>query len=173
MNIAVYPGSFDPVTFGHLDIISRGSRTFDRLIVAVFRNASKTPLFSVDERLDMLRQATEHLKNVEVDASDGLVVDYARRRGARVILKSLRVVSDFEYELMMALMNQKLAGDIETVFMMTSSDHLFLSSSIVRELASLGAPVSDLVPPHVEARLRDRFSRPGRAPGGSKDERPI
>ncbi len=174
MNSAVYPGSFDPVTYGHLDIIERGARTFDHLMVVVFRNAAKVPLFTVDERLDMLRQVTSHLPNVEVDAAEGLVVEYARRRGARIILKSLRVVSDFEYELMMALMNKKLNESLETVFMMTSSEHLFLSSSIVRELASLGASVAHLVPPYVAEQLRLKMKQAAvRPPGAGDDGRTI
>jgi len=151
--IAVCPGSFDPVTCGHLDIITRASRCFDHLYVAVFENKEKTPLLSMDERLDMLKEACKDLENVEVVASSGLLVDFCRKHGAKVIVKGLRAVSDFDYEFKMALMNKKLAPEVETVFMMTSLKYLYLSSSLVKEVLSYGGCIKGLVPSHVEKRL--------------------
>lgn len=150
---AIYPGSFDPVTNGHLDIIERAARTFDELIVAVAVNKEKRPLFSVEERVELLREACGHLNNVQVDYFNGLTVDYVESKGAKVIIRSLRAVSDFEYELQMALTNKRLNDRVETLFMMTSAEYSFLSSSIVKELAELGAPLTGLVPPIVEDRL--------------------
>lgn len=150
---AIYPGSFDPVTNGHLDIIERAARTFDELIVAVAVNKEKRPLFSVEERVELLREACRHLDNVQVDYFNGLTVDYVESKGAKVIIRSLRAVSDFEYELQMALTNKRLNDRVETLFMMTSAEYSFLSSSIVKELAELGAPLTGLVPPIVEDRL--------------------
>jgi pantetheine-phosphate adenylyltransferase len=152
--LAIYPGSFDPVTNGHLDLIERGANIFERLIVAVLRNAEKEPLFNLAERLEMLREVTRSLPNVEIDAFDGLLVEYARRRGGRVLLRGIRAVSDYEYELQMALMNRKLEPRIETVFMMPAEAYSYLSSRLVREIARLGGPVNALVPPAVEQRLR-------------------
>lgn len=152
--VAVYPGSFDPITNGHLDLIERGSKIFDELIVAVLRNLEKDPLFTVEERLEMMREAALHCPNVSVDSFDGLLVDYAVRRQARVILRGIRAVSDFENEMTMALMNRKLDANIETVFMMPSVSYTFLSSRLVREVVRLGGDVRGLVPPLVEARLR-------------------
>jgi pantetheine-phosphate adenylyltransferase len=152
---AVYPGSFDPVTAGHLDIIERAARIFDCLVVTVFSNPAKTPLFSVEERMAMLKEATSHLANVEVDASEGLLVPYVRRIGARVIVKGLRAISDFDYEFRMALMNKKLDPEVETVFILTSSQYAYLSSSLIKEVASLGGCVAGLVPAGVERRLRE------------------
>lgn len=158
MLTAVYPGSFDPATNGHLDVIERAAATFDRVIVAVGRNSGKSSaLFAVEERLEMLREVCETWKNVSVDAFDGMLVAYAREQGARVVIKGLRAVSDFEYEFQMALANKQLAPDIETLFMMTSAEHLYLSSSIVKEIARLGGDVGALVPPSVERRLRERL----------------
>ncbi len=155
---AVYPGSFDPATNGHLDVIERAARTFDRLIVAVGRNSGKaSALFAIEERLEMLREVCRTWENVAVDAFDGMLVAYARERNARVVIKGLRAVSDFEYEFQMALANQQMAPDIETLFMMTSAEHLYLSSSIVKEIARLGGDVGALVPPLVERRLRERL----------------
>ncbi len=154
---AVYPGSFDPVTSGHLDIIARAARTFDALIVAVGRNAAKAPLFPAEERLEMLEEVCRPWPNVRVDVFEGMLVSYAREHGARVLIKGLRAVSDFEYEFQMALANRQLAPDIETLFMMTSAEHLYLSSSIVKEIARLGGDVSALVPASVERRLRIRL----------------
>lgn len=161
MSVAIYPGSFDPITNGHLDIIERGSKIFDRLIVAVLKNPNKKSLFTIEERIEMIRDAVSHLDNVEVDHFSGLLVDFARKRNAKIIIKGLRAVSDFEYELQMALMNKKLYKDIETVFIMTSTKYSFLSSSIVREVASFGGCVKDLVPPAVEEKLREKFAIKG------------
>jgi pantetheine-phosphate adenylyltransferase len=159
MTLAVYPGSFDPVHLGHLDLIERAARVFDQVIVAVARNAEKEGLFTPAERLEMLRQATRHLRNVEVDAFDGLTVEYARRRGAAVLLKGLRAVVDFEYELKQASMNARLAPEIDTVFFMTAAPFYFLSSTLIREVARLGGAVTGLVPEGVEERLRAKFRR--------------
>ena len=147
--IAIYPGSFDPVTLGHLDIIERGSRLFDQIIVAVLRNPNKIPLFTVQQRLEQIRQATQHLRNVEVDSFDGLTVNYTQMRGAQVLLRGLRAVSDFEVELQMAHTNKTLSTEIETVFLATSNEYSFLSSSVVKEVARFGGSVDHLVPPHV------------------------
>lgn len=153
---AIYPGSFDPVTNGHLDIVQRAARMFDTLIVAVGRNAGKSPLFGADERVELLTQVCREWPNVVVTSFDNrLLVDFAREQNAQVILKGLRAVSDFEYEFSMALANRKLAPNIETMFLMTNAEHLYLSSSLVKEIARLGGDVSQLVPPIVELRLRD------------------
>ena len=152
--VAVYPGSFDPITNGHLDLIERGSKIFDELIVAILRNPGKDSLFSLEERLEMLREATQYLPNVSADSFDGLLVDYAVRRQARVIMRGIRAVSDFENEMTMALMNRKLDANLETVFMMPAVAYTFLSSHLVREVVRLGGDVRGLVPPLVEARLR-------------------
>jgi pantetheine-phosphate adenylyltransferase len=157
-SIAIYPGSFDPVTNGHLDLIERGEKMFDRLIVAVLRNADKQPLFTVAERIKMLREVTKPWPNVEVDVFEGLLVDYARRRKAGVILRGIRAISDYEYELQMALMNRKLEPEVETVFMMPAMSYSYLSARLVREIAELGGPLTGLVPPLVEARLREKLS---------------
>ncbi|MDA5107818.1 pantetheine-phosphate adenylyltransferase [Brevibacillus thermoruber] len=158
MTIAVCPGSFDPVTNGHLDIISRGAKIFDKVIVAVLINAKKQSLFSVEERIELLREATAGLANVEVESFNGLLIDYVRQRQARAVIRGLRAVSDFEYEMQMASINKKLDDHVETLFMMTSHRYSFLSSSIVKELARYGADVSDLVPPVVERALRVKFA---------------
>jgi len=152
--LAIYPGSFDPVTNGHLDLIERGTKIFDRLIVAVLRNLEKEPLFTVAERVEMLREVTRAWPNVEVDVFAGLLVDYARQRKANVILRGIRAISDYEYELQMALMNRKLEAQIETVFMMPAEQYSYLSSRLVREIAQLGGSIHGLVPPVVEQRLR-------------------
>ena len=153
---AIYPGSFDPVTNGHLDLIDRGTKIFDHLIVAVLRNPEKDPLFSLPERVEMLREVTRPWANVEVDVFDGLLVDYVRRRKATVILRGIRAISDYEYELQMALMNRKLEPQIETVFMMPAEAYSYLSSRLVREIALLGGSIQGLVPPVVEQRLRTK-----------------
>lgn len=157
MKIAIYPGSFDPVTFGHLDVIERVSKIFDKVVVAVFRNSGKNPLFNPKERVQMICEAVAHLPGVEVDTSDGLTVHYAKTKGAKVIVKGLRAISDFENEMKMAQMNYRLEPDIETMFIMTSTQYAFLSSSIVREVACYGECVEGLVPPHVELKLREKF----------------
>jgi pantetheine-phosphate adenylyltransferase len=156
--IAIYPGSFDPVTNGHLDLIERGAKIFDRLIVAVLRNLEKDPLFAISERVEMLREVTQTWANVEVDVFGGLLMDYARQKKAQVILRGIRAISDYEYELQMALMNRKLEPHIETVFMMPAETYSYLSSRLVREIARLGGSVRDLVPALVEERLRTKVS---------------
>jgi pantetheine-phosphate adenylyltransferase len=155
---AIYPGSFDPVTNGHLDLIARGANIFDRLIVAVARNLDKDPLFAVQERTEMLEAVTYEWKNVEVDVFGGLLMEYARSRGARVVLRGIRAVSDYEYELQMAMMNRKIEPEIETVFMMPGEAYSYVSSRLVRELARLHGPTQGLVPPIVEERLRAKVS---------------
>ena len=153
--IAIYPGSFDPPTNGHLDLIERGSKIFDLLVVAVLRNPDKKdPLFTIGERVEMLQEVTRHCSNVEVESFEGLLVDYAVRRQARVILRGLRAISDYENEMNMALMNRKLDPNLETVFMMPAVAYTFLSSRLVREVCQLGGDVRGLVPPVVEERLR-------------------
>ncbi len=155
--LAVYPGSFDPITNGHLDLIQRGARMFGRLIVAILRNESKAPMFSVEERMEMLREVVAEYPNVEVDSFDGLLVDYASRRSATVLLRGIRAISDYEYELQMALMNRRLHPDIETVFMMANEAYSFISSRLVKEVGRLGGNISGLVPASVEARVNQRF----------------
>jgi pantetheine-phosphate adenylyltransferase len=150
---AVYPGSFDPVTNGHLDLIERGSKIFDRIVVGVLRNQEKQPLFNVSERVDMLRDVTAALPNVEVEAFAGLLMEFARQKEARVILRGIRAVSDYEYELQMALMNRKLEPHVETIFMLPGEAYSYLSSKLVREVAQLGGSLRGLVPPLVEERL--------------------
>ena len=155
--IVIYPGSFDPPTKGHLDLIARGSKIFDELIVAILRNTDKAPLFSVAERREMIETLTAEFKNVRVDTFDGLMVDYAERMGATAVLRGIRAISDYEYELQMALLNRKLKPELETVFMMPAEKYSYVSSRLVREIAQLGGPVTALVPPVVEHRLRGRF----------------
>jgi pantetheine-phosphate adenylyltransferase len=152
--LAIYPGSFDPVTNGHLDLIERAAKLFKGLVVAVLRNTEKSPLFSLSERLEMLREVASGLPNVEVDSFEGLLTDYARRRQAHVLLRGIRAVSDYEYELQMAMINRKLEPDLETVFMVPAVSYSFISSRLVREIARLGGPLGGLVPPSVERRLR-------------------
>lgn len=164
MTIAVYPGSFDPVTFGHLDIIARASRLFDVLYVAVLKNPGKRPLFSAEERLAMLEEACRPFPNVRCEAFSGLVVQYAASRGAAALVRGLRAVSDFEYEFVLATMNRHLNGQIDTVFIMTSSEYAFVSSSLIKEVAQFGGDVGRWVPPGVAQRLRARLQ--GLAPGG-------
>jgi pantetheine-phosphate adenylyltransferase len=154
---AIYPGSFDPPTNGHLDLIERGSLIFDELVVAILRNAEKTPLFSVGERRQMLEELTSDFKNVRVDTFDGLTVDYAVRVKASAVLRGIRALSDYEYELQMALMNRKLRPDLETVFMMPAEQYSYLSSRLVREVARLGGSINGLVPEIVEQRLKEKL----------------
>lgn len=159
-SIAVCPGSFDPVTYGHLDIITRASKVFDTVVVAVLNNQSKNPLFTVQERLDLLKEVTKDLKNVEVDYFNGLLIDYVTEKKADAIVRGLRAVSDFEYELQIASMNRKINEDVETFFIMTNNKYSFLSSSIVREIAKYNGPVTDLVPSAVEKALKEKFGYP-------------
>ena len=157
--VAVYPGSFDPLTNGHVDIITRGARLFDRIIVAMLVNAEKAPLFTLAERVDIARAVFNGLPNVEVDTFDGLLVDYVERRQAQVIVRGLRAVSDFEYEFQMALMNRRLNGRIETVFMMPAEQYSYISSRLIKEVFSLGGQVHGLVPDTVERQLRDKVNK--------------
>ena len=154
--VALYPGSFDPLTNGHVDIIERGSKLFDRIVVAVLVNLEKAPLFSVAERVAIARAVFQPWPNVEVDTFDGLLVDYARRRNASVIVRGLRAVSDFEYEMQMALMNRRLNDAVETVFMMPAEPYTYVSSRLVKEVVALGGTVHGLVPELVEQRLREK-----------------
>ncbi len=156
-HVAIYPGSFDPPTNGHLDMIKRGSRLAGRLIVAVLRNRDKRPLFSVEERVEMLREVVAPFPNVEVGSFDGLLVDFAATQGAHVILKGIRTVADYEHEWQMALMNRRLCPEIETAFLMAGEAYSFVSSNLVKEIFSLGGNISGLVPPVVEGRLKKRI----------------
>ncbi len=153
MRIGVYPGSFDPVTNGHVDVIERASRLFDKLIVGVLVNTNKTPLFTVEERITFIKESCSHLDNVEVDSFSGLLIDFVRHKNANTIIRGLRAVSDFEYEFQMALMNRKLNPYIETVFMMTSSKYSYLSSSLIREVAKFGGCINGLIPSVVEKEI--------------------
>jgi pantetheine-phosphate adenylyltransferase len=155
--IAIYPGSFDPLTNGHLDLIARGSRLFDHLIVAILNNAQKQPLFNVDQRIQMIREATSALPNVEVDSFGGLLVDYAGSRGANAILRGIRAISDYETELQMALMNRRMRPETETIFLMAREEYSFISSHMIKEIITLGGDVSTFVPEPVANRLRARF----------------
>ncbi|HDX9638178.1 TPA: pantetheine-phosphate adenylyltransferase [Bacillus mobilis] len=159
-SIAISSGSFDPITLGHLDIIKRGAKVFDEVYVVVLNNSSKKPFFSVEERLDLIREATKDIPNVKVDSHSGLLVEYAKMRNANAILRGLRAVSDFEYEMQITSMNRKLDGNIETFFIMTNNQYSFLSSSIVKEVARYGGSVVDLVPPVVERALKEKFQTP-------------
>lgn len=162
--IAIYPGSFDPITYGHLDLIKRGALLFDRVIVAVLRNPNKTPLFSVQQRLEQIRIAVQHLPNVEADSFEGLTVTYAQMRGASALLRGLRAVSDFEMELQMAHTNKTLSTQIETVFLATSNEYSFLSSSVVREIARFGGSIDHLVPTHVAEDIYKCYAKNHPAP---------
>jgi pantetheine-phosphate adenylyltransferase len=155
--IAIYPGSFDPPTNGHLDLIQRGSEIFEELVVAILRNSEKSPMFSVAERLEMLRALTADLKNVRIDTFNGLMVEYAKSIDAICILRGIRAISDYEYELQMALMNRKLEPTLETVFMMPADKYSYVSSRLVREVAQAGGPVKGLVPEVVEQKLREKL----------------
>jgi pantetheine-phosphate adenylyltransferase len=169
--VAVYPGTFDPVTLGHLDVIARASRIFARLVVAVAKTPKKNLWFDLEERMNLVRDASSHLKNVEVDAFEGLLVDYARDRGVHVLVRGLRAFSDFEYEFQMALTNRKLAHSVETVFLMTSETHSYISSSVVREVAELGGDASGFVPKCVYAAILEKTGGPGL--GGTRRRKGI
>ncbi|MDP2645089.1 MAG: pantetheine-phosphate adenylyltransferase [Desulfobacterales bacterium] len=160
--IAIYPGSFDPVTNGHLDIVERGSKLFDHVIVAILHNTSKKQLFTMKEREEMLRLSLKGFSNVEVDSFDGLLVDYGVKRNAHAILRGMRAVSDFDYEFQLALMNRRLNREIQTVFLMTGLRWIFTSSSIIKEAARFGGKITGMVPPEVEKRLKEKFSERNR-----------
>lgn len=157
LRVAIYPGSFDPVTNGHLDILERGLKLFDKIIVAILHNPGKDSLFTVKERMEMLEVSTKKLKNVEIDTFDGLLVDYAAQRKATAILRGMRAVSDFEYEFQLALMNRRFNREIQTVFLMTGLRWIFTSSSIIKEAASFNGNISDMVPALVNRKLKEKF----------------
>ena len=157
MRTAIYPGSFDPLTNGHLDVIERAVKLFDRVVVAVARNEGKGPLFSLEERVELVRQSITHIKTVEVDSFDRLLVDYANQRNAQAIVRGLRAVSDFEFEFQLALMNRKLNEKVETIFMMPKDTYTFLSSRIIKEIARLGGDITTFVPTHVRAALIEKL----------------
>jgi pantetheine-phosphate adenylyltransferase len=154
---ALYPGSFDPLTNGHVDLIQRGSKLFDHLIVAILNNPGKNPLFTVAERVDMLREVTNTISNVSLATFDGLMVDFAHQQGATAVLRGIRAISDYEYEFQMALMNRRLAPEIETVFLQPAGRYSFVSSRLIKEVFTFGGDITGLVPPHVCKRLRDRI----------------
>jgi pantetheine-phosphate adenylyltransferase len=160
MRTAIYPGSFDPLTNGHLDVIQRAAKLFDRVIVAVARNESKHPLFSLEERKQLVARAVRHFSNVESDSFEGLLIDYAEKRAAHAVIRGLRAVSDFEFEFQLALMNRKLNERIETIFMMPKDTYTFLSSRIIKEIASLGGDVRTFVPAHVRTALLAKLKQP-------------
>ena len=157
--IAIYPGSFDPVTNGHINLIKRAARHFDRVIVAVAKDSQKKPLFTIEERIDMLKEVTKDIEGVEVDSFDGLLVDYVKKKGAKVVLRGLRAVSDFEYEFQMAHMNHKLFEEMETFFMVTGAEEFFISSNLVKEVARLHGCVKGLVPEYVRQKLAEKFGK--------------
>jgi len=157
--IAIYPGSFDPVTNGHIDIVERGLKLFDKIIVAILHNPAKKSLFTVEERIEMLKICLNDNPNIEIDAFDGLLVDYAAKRKAQAILRGLRAVSDFEYEFQLALMNRRLNREVQTVFLMTGMRWIFTSSSIIKEAAQFGGNINGMVPAEVNKRLKQKFGK--------------
>ena len=159
MKIAVYPGSFDPVTNGHIDVIERALKIFDKVIVAVGDNPGKKPLFSAKERIAMLKESTNHLKDLEIDHFSGLLLDYAKSKNSKIIIRGLRAVSDFEFEFQRALLNRVVDSGIETVFIMTKEDYVYLNSSIIKEIAMFNGKVTGLVPKIVEKKLKEKFSK--------------
>src|SRR5258706_14228205 len=159
MRTVIYPGSFDPITNGHLDVIQRATKLFDHVVVAVARNEGKKPLFTLQERVKLVTQSVKHLPSVEVDSFDGLLVEYVEMRSGQAVVRGLRAVSDFEFEFQLALMNRKLNERVETIFMMPKDTYTFLSSRIVKEIARLGGDVSSFVPAHVQAALKDKLSQ--------------
>lgn len=158
-NLAIYPGTFDPVTNGHLDIIQRGAEIFERIIVAVASNQNKKPLFALEERVEMLQKTSAKYKGVSVESFDGLLVDYARNKGAKVIIRGLRAVSDFEYEFQLALMNRKLNPDLDTFFVMPSEKYVYLNSSLIKEISRMGGDISSLVPEEVLNKLKAKYRK--------------
>lgn len=159
MNIAVYPGSFDPVTNGHLDIIRRSAQLYDHVVVAVLNNSAKHPLFTAQERVEMIQRVTADIPNVSAEAFSGLLIDFVTSKQAKVVIKGLRAVSDFEYEFQMALLNKKLSGDVESLFMVTNSQYSYISSSIIKEVASLGGCLDGLVPPEIVGELQRKLGK--------------
>jgi len=159
MRIAVYPGSFDPVTNGHIDVIKRALKIFDKIIVTVGDNPGKEPTFTTEERTEMLKESTKDLKNLEIDSFKGLLLDYVKNKNSSIIIRGLRAVSDFDFEFQRALMNRVVNNDIESVFIMTKEDYVYLSSSIVKEMAMFGSKLNGLVPEIVEKKLREKFSK--------------
>ncbi len=159
--IAVYPGSFDPITYGHIDIIERGSKLFDKVVVAILINPNKTPLFTVEERLEMIKKSLIHLPQdkIQISSFSGLLVDYVKKINAKAILRGIRAISDFEYEFQMALTNRRLLKKVDTVFMMPDERYSYLSANLVREIASFGGDISHFVPPHVEKKLKEKFKK--------------
>ena len=157
MNIAICPGSFDPVTLGHIDILERSSKLFDKVIAVVMVNPTKNPTFSTEERVALLKKVTKHIPNVEIDSYYGLVADYAKEKGAKTLIKGLRAVSDFEYEFRQALANKKLNSELETMFMVTNQDYMYLSSTVVRQIASFGGDISQFVPERIKAEIEERI----------------
>jgi pantetheine-phosphate adenylyltransferase len=155
----IYPGTFDPITYGHLDLIKRATQISENVIVAVAANTHKHPFFSLEERLEMVREATKDIKGITVESFEGLVIEYARKKGVKILIRGLRMISDFEYEFQMALTNRRLAHDIETVFLMPSEQYSYLSSKLLKEAASLGADLSSFVPIFIEKRLKERIKK--------------
>ena len=159
LKTAIYPGSFDPITNGHIDLIERATQIFDKVIVAVANNTQKKPLFNSQERIEMIKQATKDIKGIEVESFDGLIIEFARKKKVNVLIRGLRMLSDFEYEFQMALTNRRLAGTIETIFLMPSEQYAFTSSTLLKEAAALGADLSSFIPPFVEQRLKERLKK--------------